>query len=184
MEECQYKRKKNSLYLIYNSVSLSEMAGKTGSFSGKISWIWTCSQISGKVGYRENLLLFWMTLNKASAHLYKLGNNIYTIKNSPTNNHLFIVNNIYTKKRCEICLKLTIRTLEWRPTVFVVDFEHISHLCLEFLLLTLNKLVFAGSHPTNLKTLKLLTATTINKRTKILVKWQLIKRALIRSSCS
>ena len=119
-----------------------------------------------------------MMLSKASAHLYTSGNNIYTIKNSPTNNHLFIVDNNYTRKRCKICSKLIIKTPEWRSTVFVVDFEHIPHLFLVFLLLILNKLVFAGSHPINLKTLKLLTAATINRCTKILRKWQLMKKGL------
>ena len=42
--------------------------------------------------------------------------------------------------RCEICSKLTIKTPEqWRRSgVFIVKFEHISHLLLVFLLLTLN----------------------------------------------
>ena len=48
-----------------------------------------------------------------------------------------------TRKRCEICSKLTIKTLEQRQRcrsgVFIVNFEHISHLFLVFLLLTLNK---------------------------------------------
>ena len=118
-----------------------------------------------------------MMLNKASAHLYTLGNNIYTIKNSPTNSYLFIVNNNYTRKRCETCSKLTIKTPQWRSSVFVVDFEHISHLFLVFLLLTLNKLVFAESYPINLKTLKLLTAATINRCTNKYL------RTPIRSSC-
>ena len=43
----------------------------------------------------------------------------------------------------EICLKLTIKTPERcqlrRSTVFIVNFEHISHPFLVFLLLTLNK---------------------------------------------
>ena len=41
-----------------------------------------------------------------------------------------------------MCSKLTIKTLEirhWgRSDVFIVDFEHILHLALVFLLLTLN----------------------------------------------
>ena len=53
-----------------------------------------------------------MMSNKASAHLYTLGDNIYTIKNSPINNLLFIVNNNYTRKSCEICQKLTIKLPE------------------------------------------------------------------------
>ena len=55
----------------------------------------------------------------------------------------FKVNNRDTKTRCKICLKLTIKTLErrqWRrSSVFIVNFEHISHLVLVILLLALNK---------------------------------------------
>ena len=44
---------------------------------------------------------------------------------------------------CEICPKLTIKTPErhqWRRSgVFLVNFEHISHLILVFLLLTLSR---------------------------------------------
>ena len=48
-----------------------------------------------------------------------------------------------TRTRCEICSKLTVKTPErrhWRHSgVFIVNFEHISHLALVFLLLlTLN----------------------------------------------
>ena len=61
------------------------------------------------------------------------------------NIYLFKVNN---RKRCEICSKLTIKSAErrqrCRSRVFIVDFEHIPHLFLEFLLLTLNKLMLAG----------------------------------------
>ena len=155
---------------------MSTTPGLIESFSRKINWVWICSQISRNVSCWGNLLLFWMILNKASVHLYTLGNNIYTIKNSPTNNHLFIMNNSYTRKRCEICSKLTIKIPEWRSTVFIVSFEHISHLFQVFLLLTLNKLVFTGSYPINLKTLKLLTAATINSCAKVLVEWQFIKK--------
>ena len=46
------------------------------------------------------------------------------------NIYLLKVNNRNTWKRCEICLKLTIKTLEWRQWhcsgVFIVNFEHIS----------------------------------------------------------
>ena len=114
------KKEKVSSYLIC-IVSLSRMTGKTESFSGKISWIWSCSHISRKFSYWENLLLFRMMLNKASVHFYTLENNIYTSKNSPTNIHLLIVNNSNTKKRCEICSKLTIKTPERCSTVFIVS---------------------------------------------------------------
>ena len=109
-------------YLNYNIISLGKMAGKTEPFN-----------------YLENLLLFWMMSNKASAHLYTLGNNIYRRKNSPKNIYLFIVNNSNTRKRCETCSKLTIKTRERCSTVSIVSFEHISYLFLMFLLLTLNK---------------------------------------------
>ena len=55
--------------------------------------------------------------------------------------YLLKVNNRYTRTKCETCSKLTIKTPErrqWRSGVFIVNFEHTSHLVLEFLLLTLN----------------------------------------------
>ena len=56
--------------------------------------------------------------------------------------YLLEVDNRNTRARCEICSKLAIKTLEqrhWRLSgVFIVNFEHISHLVLVFLLLTLN----------------------------------------------
>ena len=45
--------------------------------------------------------------------------------------YLFKVNDRNTIRRCEICSKLTIKILDWhqwhRSGVFIVDFEHISH---------------------------------------------------------
>ena len=45
---------------------------------------------------------------------------------------MFNVNNRNTRARCEICSKLTIKILErhhWRRSgIFIVNFEHISHL--------------------------------------------------------
>ena len=57
-------------------------------------------------------------------------------------NYMFKIKNRNTRTRCEICSKLTIKTPEQhnlrRPTgVFIANFEHISHLVLVFLLLTL-----------------------------------------------
>ena len=61
----------------------------------------------------------------------------------PVGNYMFNVNNRNTKTRCEVCSKLTIKTPErrsWcRSSVFIVNFEHISHLVLVFLLLTLSR---------------------------------------------
>ena len=59
--------------------------------------------------------------------------NIYKVK----------VHNRNTRIRCEICLKLTIKTPErgqWRRSgVFIVNFEHILDLALVLLLLTLSR---------------------------------------------
>ena len=99
------------------------MSGKIESFSRKISWIRTSSQISRKFSYWESLLLFWMMLKKASTNLYTLGNNIYTRKNSLTNIYLYKVNNSNTRKWCEIYSELTIKTQERRSTVFIVNFK-------------------------------------------------------------
>ena len=59
---------------------------------------------------------------------------------------MFKVNNKDT--RTTLCSKLTIKTPErrqWRRSgVFIVNFEHISHLVLVFLLLTLNMQLPAG----------------------------------------
>ena len=59
------------------------------------------------------------------------------------NKYIVKVNNESTRKMCEICSKLTIKIpqrRQWRRSVVVVvNFEHISHPFLVFLLLTLNK---------------------------------------------
>ena len=56
---------------------------------------------------------------------------------------VFTCSNGNTRKRCEICSKLTIKIPErrdWCPSVvFIVNFEHIAHLFLMFQLLNLNK---------------------------------------------
>ena len=61
----------------------------------------------------------------------------------PANIYLFKVNNRNTRKRCEICSKLTTKTLEWRQWrrsgVFMVNFEHFSYIFLVFLLPDLEK---------------------------------------------
>ena len=54
------------------------------------------------------------------------------------NTYLFKVNtNI--KKKCKICSKLTIKTVEHRSGDFILNFEHISHLFLMLLLFTMNR---------------------------------------------
>ena len=67
---------------------------------------------------------------------------VYIGRTYRTGIYLLKVNNGNTRIGCEMCSKLTIKTPErrhWqRSDVFIVDFEHISHLVLMFLLLTLN----------------------------------------------
>ena len=59
---------------------------------------------------------------------------LYLFRGILVNIHLFKVNNRNTRKRCEMCSKLTIKTPErrqWlRCGVFVVNFEYISYLFL------------------------------------------------------
>ena len=68
----------------------------------------------------------------------------------PANIYLFKVNNRNTRKRCETCSKLTIKTPErrqWRCSgVFIVNFERILLFFLVFLLLTLNKCISTEAH--------------------------------------
>ena len=56
---------------------------------------------------------------------------------------MFKINNRNTRTRREICLKLTITIPErrqWRRSgIFIVNFEHILHFALVFLLLTLTR---------------------------------------------
>ena len=73
------------------------------------------------------IVIFIITTSKP---LLVLSGNIY----------LFKVNSRNTRKNFEICSNLSVKASEWRRSgVFIVNFEHISHLFLVFLLLTLNK---------------------------------------------
>ena len=64
---------------------------------------------------------------------------------SQLNIFLLTVNNKNSRKRCGTYLRLTIKTTERRqqhhPRVFIVTFEHVSHLSLVFLLLTFTQQV-------------------------------------------
>ena len=61
----------------------------------------------------------------------------------PAGHYMFNVNNRNTRTSCEICSDLIIKTQEQRhwccSGVFIVNFEHISHFALLFLLLTLSR---------------------------------------------
>ena len=65
----------------------------------------------------------------------------------PIGNYMFKINNRYTRTRCEIYSKLTLKTpgRHWhRCGVSIVNFEHISYLVLVFLLITLSRQTPAG----------------------------------------
>ena len=61
---------------------------------------------------------------------------------NPAGIYLLKFNNRSTRRKFEICSKLTIKTpqrRQWRRSgVFIVNFEHTSHFVLLFLLLNLN----------------------------------------------
>ena len=69
-------------------------------------------------------------------------NCFYEINGWPIAIYLLKINSENTKTSCEICSKLLIKTPEqrqWRHSdVFIINFEHILHLFLVLLLLTLN----------------------------------------------
>ena len=60
---------------------------------------------------------------------------------------MFKVNNRNTRTKCEICSKLGIKTPQrrhWRRSGVFVNFEHILHLDLVFLVLTLRRYMPSG----------------------------------------
>ena len=61
----------------------------------------------------------------------------------PAGSYMFYVNNRNTRAMCEICSKVTIKKPERRQWlrfgVFIVNFKHMLHLVVVFLLLTLSR---------------------------------------------
>ena len=92
----------------------------------------------------------------------------------PAGNYIFEVNNRNTRTSCEICSKLTIKIPEqchWHCSgIFIVNFEHTSHLVLVFLLLTLNIKLPAGIMLISIIWQKLIW---LNKHYKLLTKFWL-----------
>ena len=85
-----------------------------------------------------------ISLSSSSFSLYKSNGksekNVTRCDNNVVNIYLFKLNNRNTRKRCEICPKSTIETLEQRSSrYFIASFEHISHVFLVPLLWTLGK---------------------------------------------
>ena len=89
---------------------------------------------------------------KYSFYVNYLGNYVsalnYLCNYVSTGIYLFKVNNRNTRARWEMCSTLTIKTLklrQWcRSGFLIVNFEHISHLVLVFLLLTLKMKLLVG----------------------------------------
>ena len=137
-ETNKQKQKWNVLYSHGNGVTYIESKSLT-----------SCKLIKTPQNYEEISLSFDevnKTMQKTSG--VKLSHHFPLSKHNqmifiPAGMYLLKVNNRNTRTRCEICSKLTINTPErrhWRRFgVFIVNFEHISHLVLVFLLLTLNK---------------------------------------------
>ena len=90
-------------------------------------------------GREENCNFWYLGLN---IYLEKTCTAIDQNNDIPAGIYLLKVNNRNTGTRCEIYSKLTIKIPErhhWhRSGIFIVNFEHISHLALVFLLLTLS----------------------------------------------
>ena len=61
----------------------------------------------------------------------------------PAGNYMFKVNNRNSKTGCEICSRLTIKTPERHhcgPSgVFIVNFDHVSHLFVVFLSISFSR---------------------------------------------
>ena len=98
--------------------------------------------------YSERLLR-WFFIFYMSYNYVELCNSHYFSKlipcswdeSYPPGIYLLKVSNRNTRTRCEVCSELTTKTPErrhCRSGVFIVNFEHISHLVPVFLLLTLN----------------------------------------------
>ena len=64
---------------------------------------------------------------------------VYSVQSIfPAGNYMFKVSNKNTRTRCENMFKVNNKDTWRRSGVFIVNFEHISHLALVFLLFTFN----------------------------------------------
>ena len=79
---------------------------------------------------RLQIKWLWVRVSLQSLQSTYYGTNAVYFRGSPAGIYLIEVNNRNTRTRCEIRRR--------RSGVFIVNFEHILHLVLVFLLLTLN----------------------------------------------
>ena len=110
----------------------------------------SCILLKNDQTYFKNLAMFTSDDSKSMfGHFLTLCMEELIKNPNPTGNCMFKVNNRNTRTRCETCSKLTIKTPErrhWsRFGVFIVNLEHISHLVLVFLMLTLSRQMPAGN---------------------------------------
>ena len=106
----------------------------------ELMFVYIVEFLSGKC---EDNFSLWQTelsavLNKILEYQLAYADNNERLSMSVS--YMFKVNNRNTRTRCKICSKLTIKKPEWRRCgVFIVNFGHILHLVLVFLLLTLSR---------------------------------------------
>ena len=88
------------------------------------------------------MFVYWQKPSSNARQIKVIQLHVSVSKPFPVGNYLLKLKNRNTKTRCEICSKLTIKIAEgrqWRCSgILIVNFEHISHLVLVFLLFTLN----------------------------------------------
>ena len=107
----------------------------------------TCTEVYANIAWKEKSVGILLPLQSEQVPVYLPSINLYALSKRTitflTNICLLQVNSRITRKRCEICSKLTIKTPELRhrcrsDSFFVIS-VHILHLFLGFLLLTLSK---------------------------------------------
>ena len=107
-----------------------------------------CSNLAGVITFKEWILRLATRMTEIFPAKHVFGNGLVVRRIYPVGIYLLKVNNRNTRTKCEIFSKLTIKTPkrhQWcRSGVFIVNFEHISHLFLVFLLLTLKMWLLAG----------------------------------------
>ena len=135
--------------MFWKKVVLKNFAKFTGQhrcpslFFNKVAGLWLLLLNSFHVSFQYRLFKFMAAEfnNNWSWSIISLV--IYSVCLYPAGIYMLKFNNRNIRTRCEICSNLTIKTPErrqWRHSgVFVVNFEHISHLVLVFLLLTLSR---------------------------------------------
>ena len=105
-----------------------------------------CSKLLTKTPERIIILILWKS--KCWLDIYQTNPVLLIFITFSANNYLFKTNNKNTRKCFETCSELTIQNLKRRycchSSVIIVNLEHVSHLFLAFLSLTLSRKMFPG----------------------------------------